>query len=347
MSRYFIETNRSFISLSVLSICTIFSILLVVESCQLSNRFRYTNTKNNITDDQNQQPDIVDYDSIISCNQPNISNDDLIVLLHIQKTGGTTFERHLVQDLIIDPPCICDEGKRRCNCPRYTTIMNNSSSLSDYTWLVSRFSTGWICGLHPDFSQLKDCLNHAGRLYFLTFLRHPLNRFISEFRHVQRGATWKASKYHCQFRGTQSCYESQKDWSNATLEEFLGCKHNMAINRQTKMLANYDELTCNNSTYEENLLSSAKATVRRLAYFGICDRQRESQLIFEKTFNLKFRRDFRQSEDNKTQVMISKLPGDIVDQIIRVNNLDMRLYDYALSLFANRSSKLINGHKEV
>lgn len=32
------------------------------------------------------------------------------------------------------------------------------------------------------------------RYYYITFLREPVARYISEFRHVQRGATWRASR---------------------------------------------------------------------------------------------------------------------------------------------------------
>jgi len=48
----------------------------------------------------------------------NASKSDMLVLLHIQKTGGTAFEKHIVQDLDIEQPCICWKRKKRCKCPR-------------------------------------------------------------------------------------------------------------------------------------------------------------------------------------------------------------------------------------
>ncbi|KAB0354075.1 hypothetical protein FD755_023232 [Muntiacus reevesi] len=66
----------------------------------------------------------------------DIKCDDLIVFLHIQKTGGTTFGRHLVRNIQLEQPCEC--------CRE--------------TWLFSRFSTGWSCGLHADWTELTSCV---------------------------------------------------------------------------------------------------------------------------------------------------------------------------------------------
>ncbi len=81
----------------------------------------------------------------------DIENNEVIVFLHIQKTGGTTFGRHLVNDLEVEPPCECRIGRKRCKCV-------NSK---DQAWLVSRYSTGWLCGLHADWSELHECVNNA------------------------------------------------------------------------------------------------------------------------------------------------------------------------------------------
>lgn len=48
----------------------------------------------------------------------NASGADVLVILHIQKTGGTSFEKHIVQDLDVEKPCICWKRRKRCKCPR-------------------------------------------------------------------------------------------------------------------------------------------------------------------------------------------------------------------------------------
>lgn len=91
-------------------------------------------------------------------------------------------------------------------------------------WLFSRYSTGWKCGLHADWTELTGCVDQeldknegetAKRRYFyITLLRSPIPRYLSEFRHVQRGATWKSARHFCLGRSATaeelpSCYTGE------------------------------------------------------------------------------------------------------------------------------------------
>ncbi|CAB1328545.1 unnamed protein product [Coregonus sp. 'balchen'] len=79
----------------------------------------------------------------------NIKGYDVIVFLHIQKTGGTTFGRHLVRNIRLEQPCDCKPGQKKCTCHRPG---------KEESWLFSRFSTGWSCGLHADWTELTNCV---------------------------------------------------------------------------------------------------------------------------------------------------------------------------------------------
>ncbi|XP_069059244.1 heparan-sulfate 6-O-sulfotransferase 3-B-like [Pleurodeles waltl] len=79
----------------------------------------------------------------------NIKGEDVLVFLHIQKTGGTTFGRHLVRNIHLEQPCDCRPGQKKCTCHRPGR---------QETWLFSRFSTGWSCGLHADWTELTNCV---------------------------------------------------------------------------------------------------------------------------------------------------------------------------------------------
>jgi hypothetical protein len=83
-----------------------------------------------------------------------------LVFIHIQKTAGSEFERSIVRRLYFDsePSCQCPiiskfnrtkrpSVKLRCNCLR-----NNEP------WLISRFSVGWLCGVHADWITYHRCL---------------------------------------------------------------------------------------------------------------------------------------------------------------------------------------------
>lgn len=79
----------------------------------------------------------------------DLEGSDIVVYLHIQKTGGASFGRHLVHNLDIEPPCQCLPKRKKCDC-----LTKNGKM-----WLLSRHSTGWACGLHADWTELNDCVD--------------------------------------------------------------------------------------------------------------------------------------------------------------------------------------------
>lgn len=277
----------------------------------------------------------------------NIKGDDVIVFLHIQKTGGTTFGRHLVRNIQLERPCECHAGQKKCTCFRPG---------KKETWLFSRFSTGWSCGLHADWTELTNCVPSrmdsrdvpnsfpSRNYYYITILRDPVSRYLSEWRHVQRGATWKASLHVCDGRSPTlselpSCY-SGDDWSGCTLQEFLDCPYNLASNRQTRMLADLSLVGCYNvSVMSEDdrwavLLESAKRNLRSMAFFGLTEYQRKTQYLFERTFNLEFIAPFTQL--NGTRASSVEVPPETQHRIRLLNQWDVELYEYARDLFLQR-----------
>ncbi|XP_060904293.1 heparan-sulfate 6-O-sulfotransferase 2 [Labrus mixtus] len=277
----------------------------------------------------------------------NIKGDDVIVFLHIQKTGGTTFGRHLVRNIQLERPCECHAGQKKCTCYRPG---------KKETWLFSRFSTGWSCGLHADWTELTSCVpsrmdsrevpeNIPRRnYYYITILRDPVSRYLSEWRHVQRGATWKASLHVCDGRSPTlselpSCY-SGDDWSGCSLQEFMDCPYNLANNRQTRMLADLSLVGCYNvsAMNEEErwalLLESAKRNLLGMAFYGLTEYQRKTQYLFERTFHLEFITPFTQV--NGTRASSVDVPAETEHRILKLNRWDVELYEYARDLFLQR-----------
>ena len=150
----------------------------------------------------------------------NMSASDVMVFLHIQKTGGTTFGKHLVQDIDLEEPCECENVPKKKKLLRKKKVKNKKNMYrikceclrpgnSGEMWLFSRYSSGWKCGLHPDWTELTSCVNNyldategrsKRRYFYVTFLRDPVSRFLSELKHVQRGATWKDANHICNGR---------------------------------------------------------------------------------------------------------------------------------------------------
>lgn len=278
----------------------------------------------------------------------NIRGDDVMVFLHIQKTGGTTFGRHLVKNIQLEQPCDCMPGQRKCTCHRPGKAES---------WLFSRFSTGWSCGLHADWTELTSCVpvvmnkrdkksaqKNKRNFYYITMLRDPVSRYLSEWKHVQRGATWKTALHMCDGRpATQdelpACY-SGDDWTGVPLADFMNCPSNLANNRQVRMLADLSLVGCYNMSSMSELerghvlLASAKANLRNMAFYGLTEFQRKTQYLFERTFGLRFIRAFTQI--NSTRAASVGISEKVRWRIEGLNALDVELYEYAKELFLRR-----------
>ncbi|XP_054479959.1 heparan-sulfate 6-O-sulfotransferase 3-B-like [Anoplopoma fimbria] len=278
----------------------------------------------------------------------NIRGDDVMVFLHIQKTGGTTFGRHLVKNIQLEQPCDCMPGQRKCTCHRPGRAES---------WLFSRFSTGWSCGLHADWTELTSCVpvvmnkrdkksvqRSKRNFYYITMLRDPVSRYLSEWKHVQRGATWKTALHMCDGRPPTedelpACY-SGEDWTGVPLVDFMSCPSNLANNRQVRMLADLSLVGCYNMSSVSELergrvlLASAKANLRNMAFYGLTEFQRKTQYLFERTFGLRFIRAFTQI--NSTRAASVGISEKVRWRIEGLNALDVELYEYAKELFLSR-----------
>ncbi|XP_014210412.1 heparan-sulfate 6-O-sulfotransferase 2 [Copidosoma floridanum] len=279
--------------------------------------------------------------------QFNISAHDVIVFLHIQKTGGTLFGKHLVRDLDLTKPCTCQRRRKRCFCHRPYRKEN---------WLFSRYSTGWKCGLHADWTELTSCVdtelnkiegnNFKRRYFYITIIRDPVARYLSEFRHVQRGATWKGARHWC--GGTQAnipqCYPGI-NWQGVSLEEFMACPYNLANNRQTRMLADLSLIGCYNSSLspEERdrlMLASAKRNLKYMPFFMLTEYQKVGQYSFEETFKLRFAVAFEQHNATLSAATMATLTPGQLEAVQRLNKLDLELYRFATDLAFQRFRRL-------
>ncbi|KJH46924.1 heparan sulfate 6-sulfotransferase [Dictyocaulus viviparus] len=197
----------------------------------------------------------------------------------------------------------------------------------------------------------------------MTILREPISRFISEYRHVNRGATWIASRHLCNGRPPTSdelplCFDPNVGWDDVSLNEFLHCPFNLAFNRQTRMLADLTLVNCysrngtDSRTRDRILLESAKKNLKDMTFFGIKERMDDSQVMFQQLFNIRLYIDLKttlfdsfnrrlsawnRSKSNDTDVTDKQM------KLIREHNeLDIELYSYALKLFDHRLAAVLN-----
>ena len=90
------------------------------------------------------------------------------------------------------------------------------------------------------------------------------------------------------------------------------------------------------------MLQSAKDNLRSMVFFGLAERQVDSQRLFEHTFRTHFTEDFVQQ--NSTHANRVNVSDDQIRLIESLNALDIRLYSYALQLFDERMQQLRDAH---
>uniref|UniRef100_A0A0X3P084 Heparan-sulfate 6-O-sulfotransferase n=2 Tax=Schistocephalus solidus TaxID=70667 RepID=A0A0X3P084_SCHSO len=257
-----------------------------------------------------------------------LRSDKLVaVFLHIQKTAGSFIEMQLTKFGVLDLPCSCTPGIKVCDCKKDGRL-----------WLFCRYSVGWRCGLHADLTELTNCVPgvvdrleeaHRVREYaYFTILRDPVERYISEWQHVRRGATWKTAKLLCaghpplpseyepcyRFSSPSAPMEEDPDsdnltWAHVPLDRFARCRFNLANNRQTRMLASLEPLGCyadltnwtaavpatapSLSSSQQALLDSAKVNLAtRLVVFVLSEYMSYSQYLLQRAFGIVFRQTF-------------------------------------------------------
>lgn len=288
----------------------------------------------------------------------SIKKLDVIVMLQIQNTGATVFLKHLIEDLALDKPCTCRRKRRLCHCYR----PNRKGS----SWLFSRYTSGWKCGVHPDWNELTNCVDSAldeeegkllkRRYFYITVLRDPVKRFLSEYWNFKRGiSTWKSSRHRCGGREITRkelplCFD-EDDISNASLDEYLSCSYNSAINRQARMLSDLALVNCYNFSSmpkEERdliILSSAKTNLHKMSFFGIAEFPKKSSYMFELTFGMNFLDKDQVLHANgghnvERKEFLNSISERVIERIKEVNRLDVELYQYARQVLNYRFEKV-------
>lgn len=175
---------------------------------------------------------------------------------------------------------------------------------------------------------------------YLTILRDPVTRYLSEWLHTRRGSDW-TNLHMC--RGKKAspqdfppCHKGLT-WINVTLNDFIGCPTNPARNRQTYMLADMREVNCYNLTGMEDhvrqkrILLSAKRNLRSMPFFALSEFMNESLFLLQKTIGVTLKKQI--TKHSMTKVSSLHLDQKIIKKIQELNKLDIELYEHAKKLF--------------
>jgi hypothetical protein len=154
---------------------------------------------------------------------------------------------------------------------------------------------------------------------YITFLRHPVSRYISYYHHVLR------SPVHY-------LYEEKRMPRNTSLEAFVRGQFTIELNNgQTRLLAGEDGLWQETpfGEWPPDMLEKAKANLD--AFFsvvGVAERFDESLLLLQRRLGW---RNILYARENVAPQTTAVLPPNLRQEIERQNELDLALYRYAQS----------------
>lgn len=283
-------------------------------------------------------------------------NRNVLVFLHIQKTGGRELDTFLIENLVYfdgDVECkiifkeqITKSDKKKGRTKQFR-CNNNRNEENSINWYWGRKTAGWPCGVHPHYKILKSCLkkfyphlNPERDFFLFTMLREPIKRYLSEWHHASQGIRWIGpTQYgHCLYDNYKKCFKNKSNWKSVKLEEFIECRYNLGNNRQTLLLSD-TSYECENKTGEQ-MLQEAKKNLQSLTFFGLTEYQNYTQQLFLKIFSNNFRLvdKFTQSQTFAEKFIKSNdsVQMPYLDKIIKLNKLDIELYAFGKELFFQR-----------
>ncbi|XP_048238314.1 heparan-sulfate 6-O-sulfotransferase 2-like isoform X2 [Haliotis rufescens] len=274
---------------------------------------------------------------------------DVLVFVQIPYTGESDLSTLPQNGLIYGncPECIT---QRDCPC----------HIISRESVLFSSIKHPWPCGEYPGLRTLEACIGSSlnlgvrrrrrnkMRYLYMTLLRYPAHHFYHEWNEVKKHGwpKWSQVPSDKLDHASRECRAMSKG-KDVSFKTFAGCPQNPAINRQTQMLANMSLDECLSTTKMsegqcyDKMLSSAKDTLKHMAFFGITEYSYMTQVLFEETFQLKVIDKYVHPPNMQTFMSSYDISREEFEAISTLNKYDFLLYDYAQELFFERYDTLV------
>lgn len=252
----------------------------------------------------------------------HLQADDQLVYIHIPKTAGTSFTSLLREHMH----------------PRYSLPVGFQVQLSSYT--AEELNQHRLLAGHFKYHVMRNFVNNP---VFLTFLRDPIDRALSEYRQIQNQPADHPNPV--------------QNGVGLPLEEFVFDEkaNSMIRDRQTYMLASPNSArTTADITHQERTFrrgwragehhvtaEEAIAVLESIPYFGLTERFRDSQALLAYTFSWPPTLEEKRLNVGKHRPQNTALSEKVRQQIIDLNQEDIKLYNYATQLFEERYQTML------
>lgn len=237
--------------------------------------------------------------------QYTLHEDDILIHLHIPKTGGVSLTKTLQKQFELGK-CI--------NNPHISLPELTHTALAPYKLISGHFTY-----------NIQDVI--SGNPIFVTMLRHPIDRIISFYHFVR-----SKPNNNFYFIANQTSFEEFIEFDNIAIEWHVQ-------NQMTAMLCGYD-FRSQRPTEDDLLL--AKERLKQMPFLGLTEFFEESMRLLHYTFQ--WGHDFQVLHKNATVMRPSRQQiSDVTTRrILDDNQLDLELYNYALSLFHQRLQTMLD-----
>ncbi|NSL68468.1 sulfotransferase family 2 domain-containing protein [Bacillus toyonensis] len=234
------------------------------------------------------------------------SNNELIIFIHLAKTGGTTLRNIL--DIQYGPQSLF-----MYKDPIIEHLNNKEkliNMLRDHIYSANAISGHFGFGMKYDEidGQLLSQINHSRNITYISMLRKPVDRIFSQYHHYKRN-----------------------NWidSELTFEQFI--KHKLYVcNYQTLRISGTDIPSLNIA--KKNILN-------HFALVGITDMYKESLFFMKNHFNWKNLK-YNKLNSFIEHSIIKSIPNELIVQINNDNNLDVELYEFVKDLLNEKIKSL-------
>ncbi|HSY60951.1 MAG TPA: sulfotransferase family 2 domain-containing protein [Cytophaga sp.] len=225
----------------------------------------------------------------------------LIISIHNFKTAGETFysfiDRQFKKEEILNTNLLGHE------IAAYSYLNKCTKEEKDEMKIVHGH---FHFGIHECFSQ---------KYTYITFVRSPIERVVSDY-------------YYCRHNPLAHNYEFA---SKLSLKEYLQCDQITNIdNGQTRFIAG-DKNILFGETSTAMLDKALKNLTEKFSFIGITEKFDESVVIVNRLFSWnKYYYKSKNVSQNKIKISIDELDEETMELLKERNNLDIKLYEYAL-----------------
>jgi FkbM family methyltransferase len=242
-----------------------------------------------------------------------------LAFVHISKCSGTSIENYLLD---------CGQIHGRADC---FTGVNPQGEREDFkTYALRNAASPFVFGHIP----YELFVQHFPDALFMTFLRDPVQRTISQYKSWHDPKNFPPTDPHY-ITSSAELKQAVKLAQDGTLTDFVttdnSCIRAAALgNQQTLMLSSLSGVSL------DEHLESAKKNLEKFAFIGLTERFAESICLFRSIFPDAPEYELARLSENRSRTEISGIPASVMDTIREQIPYDLALYEFATVLFEKR-----------